>query len=90
MSNPTGVRMFGEPPGPGECKLRIRSNGTTEGTSIVTVDDQGVERSLLGAEAVSWKLEVGLEPARACVRVIESEVELEAEKVAVEPGKEDP
>lgn len=88
MSKPLINRMIGDPPGPGECKLRIKSDGTYEGTRVLVVDDRGVERELLGATAASWKLDPG-ELAKACVRVLESEVEVDAEAVKVEPGKED-
>ena len=83
------VHMIGGPPGAGECKLRIKSDGTCTGTRVLIVDDLGVERDLLGAMAVSWKLEVGNgELATACVRVDEADVELDAEKVDVRPADE--
>lgn len=89
MSEPRN-RVFGDPPGPGECKLKIKSDGTAYGTRILIVDDAGVERHLLGAVAASWKIAVGDELAIACVRVNESEVEIEAESVEARPADEEP
>jgi hypothetical protein len=82
------LRTIGDPPGPGECKLRIKSNGTPQGTFVLIVDDVGVERSLLGAIAVSWEIELPREHPVANVRVIESEAEVEAGPlILVKPEK---
>lgn len=70
---------LGDPPGPGQCKLRIRSNGDPFDTRVTVVDSEGVERELLGVEAVGWNFKVGVEPARAEVTVLEADVEVEAE-----------
>ena len=75
------IRIPTDPPPPGYCKVRIKSDG--EITRVLVVDELGVELELLGAVAVSWKHEKPGTSATACVRVIESEVELDAEHVAV-------
>lgn len=93
MSNqirPPVNRRIGDTPSPGYCKLRITSDGTSEGTEIVVVDDIGQERVLLGAVAVSWKLGAAGELATACVRVDEADVELDAERVEVRPAGDTP
>lgn len=73
-------RMVGDSPGPGEAKLRVRSNGYWPDTEIVVVDDQGVERHLLGVEAVSFKARAGDDLAEVVLEVREADVVLDAER----------
>ena len=55
MSEPLFLSLTA-PPRPGFCKLRIKSDGTFEGTRVLVVDDLGVERELLFVSGVSWSV----------------------------------
>lgn len=66
-------RLVSDPPWPNECKLRIKSDGTPEGTAVYVVDSDGRELMLGGVVSVAWKLSV---PWMASVELrVEGDVE---------------
>jgi hypothetical protein len=69
----------GDPPSPGHCKVRIKSDGTFEGTSVTVFDCEGNEL-VLAVNRIEWCTD-GLEnnPAVAKLDVLDTEVEVESE-----------
>jgi hypothetical protein len=51
--------LITDPPRVGECKLRVKTDGTEPGTTVVAVDANGGELEVLGVVAVSWALTGG-------------------------------
>lgn len=63
------IRLLTDPPSPGECKLRIKSDGTWEGTTAVVVDSDGRELELLGVMAIAFSVKADPELAVAELRI---------------------
>lgn len=82
------MRMIGSDPGPGQCKLRIKSTGDPHTTTVHVVDHEGVERELLGVEAVSFTWAGMPELPRVTLRVHEAEVDLQGELVDIDVTRE--
>lgn len=75
-------RLFSDPPFQGECKVRIKSDGTELGTRVFVVDSEGHELQL-PVMSVSWKIVAGSDLASVELRVDgDVEAELEATRVA--------
>jgi hypothetical protein len=88
------VRKLNDPPGPGEAKLRIRSNGEWPGTRVYAVTHDGVEHELLGVVRVGFDLAPpgdrespysGIGVAK--LDMLDADVELDVPVVTVEPAK---
>lgn len=79
-----------DPPGPGDCKLRINSNGTPEGTRVVVVDSDGHEHDLLYVMAVSWKLDFTKNQLAVTELRVEAAVETELDALEIDVRAEGP
>lgn len=78
MSDLLKIRMLTDPPEAGECKLRIKSDGTWEGTRVFVVDSEGRELNLLGVTSLYWRVDPR-DPAESSVRVqgsVETELDV--------------
>lgn len=62
-------RLVSDLPFAGECKVRVKSDGTSEGTSVFAVDSEGRELRMGGVMAIRWKLTAGDEMATIELRV---------------------
>jgi hypothetical protein len=82
--------LLTDPPGPGDCKLRIKSNGTPEGTSVVAVDSDGRELELLGVMAVSWKLDISKNELAVAELRVEAAVDTELDALEIDVRAEGP
>jgi hypothetical protein len=84
MSYPKINGLLTDPPGPGDCKLRIKSDGTLEGTRVVVVDSDGRELELLGVMSVNWKLDWTKPELAAAELRVEGSVETELDALEVD------
>lgn len=73
-------RLIGDPPQPGEARLRIRSNGDPTKLEVLVVDDTGTERMLMGAVAVAFEWSVDKIEQSATVKVLDADVDVAAWK----------
>lgn len=71
-------RLVSDLPHSGECKLRIKSDGTAEGTAVYAVDSDGRELTVGGVMSIAWKLVVG-EPMATVELRVDGDVEAELE-----------
>jgi hypothetical protein len=80
-------KLITDLPWPGNVKLKIKSDGTREGTFVCAVDSDGVEHPVEGVTSVIWALDVngGTELATASLRFLATPVELVAGEVFEEP-----
>jgi hypothetical protein len=79
MDTPTRPRLVTDPAVAGAVKLRIRSDGTCNGSYVVAIDHEGIERRVELVTAVSWSIRAGEELAEASLTVAGVEVDLEAD-----------
>lgn len=70
------VRMLTDPPEPGRCKLRVRSDGA-ENTHVLVVDHEGNELELDYVNGVVFRWEGGAEIPEVTIRAQPGEVELD-------------
>lgn len=77
MSDPLLHGLLTDPPALGCAKLRIRSDGTAEGTFVVVVDHEGIERRLAGVQRLEWSISNGDRIALAKVEIVAPEVDLD-------------
>lgn len=63
-------------PMPGTLKLRIRSDGTPGGTTVVAVDHEGTESRVISVQRVEWACGLGDGVAIAKIDVAAPEVDI--------------
>lgn len=70
------LRLLTGPPEPGHVKLRIRSDGSPQGTAVYAYTADGLELEVENVTAVDWLLRLN-DVARARLEVAAVDVELE-------------
>ena len=74
-------KLAADPPWPGNVKIKVTSDGTSEGTRVLAVDSNGVEHPVEGVTGVAWRLGLnyGDELGRLTLSLLASPAEIETD-----------